>query len=103
MISLLYIGLAAAGFMLYLIFETQKLEGLWTFTKWFITSYASVSYFVLCIVCLRVEESQLLQKLKAWAIPLNALVFFWIIHADLEIPFAGTTWQWIVYSLLAVV
>lgn len=97
----LYGGVAVVFLMGFLL-ATGDTGDLLAFNKWFYTIYSSLLYVALVAVsALRDELPQWLEEMKTWAVALAAGTFFVIIHVDLEIPWAGEAWAWVVYSILA--
>mmetsp|Transcript_122470 Transcript_122470/g.341332 ORF Transcript_122470/g.341332 Transcript_122470/m.341332 type:complete len:549 (-) Transcript_122470:96-1742(-) len=100
----LFGGVACAVITLYLIarYDDEVLDGLPSFLKWFLTLYTSALWLALAAWSLLAEKTApWLDELRTWAVAVVGVSFFVIIHIDLEIPYSGEAWQWVIYAFLA--
>jgi len=96
-----YGGVATVALMLFLL-ASDDMNNLLEFNKWFYTIYSSTLYVALLVLAVvRDSLPEWLEEMKTWAVALVAGTFFVIIHVDLEIPFSGEAWAWVLYSVLA--
>jgi len=105
----LYGGVATVFVMIFLLLS-DDMGNLLEFNKWFFTIYSSTLYLALLALSVMNARSRArvlvatppwLVEMKTWAVALVAGTFFVIIHVDLEIPFSGEAWAWVLYSVLA--
>lgn len=96
-----YGGVATVCLMIFLL-ASDDMGGLLEFNKWFFTIYSSTLYVaLLALAVVRDSLPEWLEEMKTWAVALVAVTFFNIIHVDLEIPFSGEAWAWVLYAVLA--
>jgi len=96
-----YGGVATVSLMIFLL-ASGDMGNLLEFNKWFFTIYSSTLYVaLLALAVVRDSLPEWLEEMKTWAVALVAGTFFVIIHVDLEIPFSGEAWAWLLYSVLA--
>lgn len=99
----LYYGFTGMATVLYLLIDLDA-NNLNTFLKWFITIKTSLWWVVLVgFAAKRRDWPEWKEELLTWAVTLNGISFFAIMHVDLEIPFNQEAWRWVVYFLVTVI